>query len=89
MWRNDGATLWLNCRHIQCTRLLRYGESQMNQQQHWQAALIDIVARERREMRDEIIAVLKELQQCANYENCERCRGVANCIERILEIELI
>jgi len=60
----------------------------MNQQQHWQAALIDIVARERREMRQEIVAILGELQSCKNLGlNCGQCDAVEDCINRILMID--
>lgn len=62
----------------------------MNQQQHWQAALIDIVARERREMRQEIVAILGELQSCKNAGlDCGHCAAVEECIQRILTIDAL
>ena len=60
-----------------------------NTTEHLQAALIDIVARERREMREEIVRVLGELQSCEDLDQCEHCYAVAECIERILKIEAL
>ena len=60
-----------------------------NTTQHWQAVLVDIVERERKQMRDEIVAVLSELQSCSNMDQCEHCYAVAECIERILKIEAL
>jgi hypothetical protein len=60
-----------------------------NTTQHWQAVLVDIVERERKQMRDEIVAVLGELQSCTDMAECEHCYAVAECIERILRIDAL
>lgn len=60
-----------------------------NTTQHWQAVLVDIVERERKQMRDEIVAVLGKLQSCTAGAECDICYAVEECIQRILRIDAL